>query len=481
MGQHLLDPPAQLPLADVAQGAVGGEAIVAHRLQPVGRGPRQDVRHVVRAEAPAQLVHAGEDFQRRPARVVGDGDLAQADVAGAAVGRRVLLAEVGGEGAVPADGILTEREHLAELAERARRRGGFRLEHGLPEPVVGAAPEEQALGLEAVAAGAPGLLLVVLDRLRHAGVDDVAHTGPVDPHPEGDGGDHDVGALVDEGVLVGAALGVGQARVVGQRREPPAEQRRAQLVDLGAPDAVDDTGLPAVAVDGGEHLAQPVGARLDAVDQVRPIDAPDEHERLPQPQLADDVGAHLRGRRRRVGVNGGLREQLLQDTKLAVFRPEVVPPLADAVGLIDREEGRPGLAQPLREAGHHEPLGGDVEQRDAAHRQLALDGRALLPRLAAVEVRGGHARLAERVHLVLHQRDQGRDDDGEAPEVRGGRLVAERLAAARGQHDHAVAPVEDRAHRLFLQRQEPPVAPDPPERLANGDVPHLTDHHRPPC
>ena len=116
----------------------------------------------------------------------------------------------------------------------------------LPLEEVGGRVEQQALGVEAVAAGAAGFLLVVLERLRRAGVHDEAHVGSVDAHAEGDGGDDDVGALVDEGVLVARALVVGQAGVVGHRLVAGVGQRRRRLVDVLARDAVDDAGLAAV-------------------------------------------------------------------------------------------------------------------------------------------------------------------------------------------------------------------------------------------
>ena len=158
--------------------------------------------------------------------------LAETDVAGAAALAVVRLAEVRDERTMPAHGLLAEGVHLAELAERAGRRlGAVGRHHGLPQAVVAAAHQQQTLGLQAVAAGAAGLLLVVLERLRHAGVDDVADVGAVDAHAEGHGGHHDVGALVHERVLVGAALVVGEARrgsgARGSRvaRAPPSAPR----------------------------------------------------------------------------------------------------------------------------------------------------------------------------------------------------------------------------------------------------------------
>ncbi len=119
--------------------------------------------------------------------------------------------------------------------------------------------------------------------------------------------------------------------------------------------------------------------------------------------------------------------------------------------------------------GAGQALGRDVEQHDAAGGELAVDRGALLAALAAVEVGGGDALLAQPVDLVLHERDERRDDDGETAEVHGRRLVAERFAAARGEHHEAVAALEHRVHRVFLQRTEATVAPHAPQRLVDRD------------
>src|SRR2546425_4117657 len=75
--------------------------------------------------------------------------------------------------------------------------------------------------------------------------------------------------------------------------------------------------------------------------------------------------------------------------------------------------------------------------------------------------------LMKTVDLVLHARDEQRDDDGQALQMRGGRLVAERFAAARGEHDDGIAPVEDGGDGFALQRKEAVVAPDTPYGLVN--------------
>ena len=73
----------------------------------------------------------------------------------------------------------------------------------------------------------------------------------------------------------------------------------------------------------------------------------------------------------------------------------------------------------------------------------------------------GDARLggegAHGIDLVLHQGDQGRDDDGHPFHKHRRELVAERLSAARRHQDEGVAPGKDVSdHRLLvsLERRE---------------------------
>jgi hypothetical protein len=57
-----------------------------------------------------------------------------------------------------------------------------------------------------------------------------------------------------------------------------------------------------------------------------------------------------------------------------------------------------------------------------------------------VEKRGGDAAGLELVDLILHQRDERRDDDGEAGAREGGQLEAEGFAAAGGEEGEHIAP-----------------------------------------
>lgn len=88
----------------------------------------------------------------------------------------------------------------------------------------------------------------------------------------------------------------------------------------------------------------------------------------------------------------------------------------NAVSLIDRYEADTTgyvfhlLDEPLVV----EPLRGAVDHPQLAPSQLLVDGLELVPGLGRVYAVGGHAAPLEDVDLVLHQGEEGRDDDGDA-------------------------------------------------------------------
>jgi len=57
---------------------------------------------------------------------------------------------------------------------------------------------------------------------------------------------------------------------------------------------------------------------------------------------------------------------------------------------------------------------------------------------------------SERAHLIAHQRNQRRDHQSEARPGDGGKLVAQRLAAARRHHREHVLARQHSAHDFFL-------------------------------
>jgi hypothetical protein len=151
-----------------------------------------------------------------------------------------------------------------------------------------------------------------------------------------------------------------------------------------------------------------------------------------------------------------------QPCELAVLGAKVVAPLADAVRFVDRHERHGAAAQQLQKpiaALSDEPLRRHVQQPQAPVSQLGQHARLFVSGERTVVARRRDAIADQRIDLILHQRDERGHDDGEAIADEGGRLEAERLAAAGRQHDDRITVRQNRVHRLALQRTERGITP----------------------
>ena len=88
-----------------------------------------------------------------------------------------------------------------------------------------------------------------------------------------------------------------------------------------------------------------------------------------------------------------------------------------------------GMQEPL-ESGQRKTFRCDVEDLESALLGLVLDLGRFLGRESTVQQSGGYAVGPQTVHLVFHQGDERRHHQGQAFEVQGRQLVAERLPAA---------------------------------------------------
>ena len=140
----------------------------------------------------------------------------------------------------------------------------------------------------------------------------------------------------------------------------------------------------------------------------------DGFQRIAEFELLDDVVADLL---RGAGGEGGDRaiwEERAKLAELAVFGAEIVSPLGDAVGFVDGEEGDGDVSEPAFGAVHDRAFRGDVDEAEIAGDGFSFRVALIGFEDGAVEEDGGDAHLAELRDLVLHESDQGRDDDGGA-------------------------------------------------------------------
>ena len=90
-----------------------------------------------------------------------------------------------------------------------------------------------------------------------------------------------------------------------------------------------------MVADHFQYLAVAVETRDDTVDEVGPIELADEHARVLQSKLGDNVLSDPVCGGCSVRVERGPWEMLLQGGQSSVLGPEIVTPMADAVRLVD--------------------------------------------------------------------------------------------------------------------------------------------------
>ena len=207
-----------------------------------------------------------------------------------------------------------------------------------------------------------------------------------------------------------------------------------------------------------EDLPVSTGLGADAIVEIGAVEAGDVAGGVAELELVGDVLADALGGRGGERHEGDLREAFAELGNLPILGAEIVAPLADAVRLINGEEVHAPTFEIGEHPREHEAFGRGVEEAELAVVQAAQAGASLVGVEGGIQERRRDAAGGERVHLVFHQRDEGRDDDGEAAAGERGELETQRLAAAGGQQGDHVLARERVADDLLLQRAEAGVA-----------------------
>ncbi len=303
-----------------------------------------------------------------------------------------------------------------------------------------------------VATGAADLLGVAFQALGQVVVIDGSDVRLVDAHAEGYGRHHHGRFGGQKPLLGGGAVLALHASVIGPRRDAVSGQPLGHLLGRPLQGDIDNRRPRRSLLDPAQQ--DPVAlVRLDRRGkqlEVRSVEAGAHGRGGVDPKARADIVQHLRRgggrqRQRALGAAG-----LGEDGQLEVVGTEVVAPLGDTVGLVDREQSDRLTQDRLPEPLVVEALRGRVEKAQLARPDAIHDRAVLLGGERRVEPRGGNAARRELVHLILHQGDEGRHHHGEALQQQGRQLVAQRLAATGREHRRRGAACQQVSdHRLL--------------------------------
>ena len=197
---------------------------------------------------------------------------------------------------------------------------------------------------------------------------------------------------------------------------------------------------------------------LHRVGQVGPVETGQENPAPLQPQLLNNILPHPIGGRGRQGNYRHPWKIAPQLAQVAVVRAELVPPLRNTVCLVHRDQVQVHALQETPEPGHRQPLRGRVQDLDPAPAGLSLGQFNFRRRQRTVDETGRDAVGIQRIHLVLHQRNQRRHHQGHPRQAHRGQLVAQRLASPRGHQHQSVLSRQDVGNYLLLKGQKTVVA-----------------------
>ena len=193
--------------------------------------------------------------------------------------------------------------------------------------------------------------------------------------------------------------------------------------------------------------------------EVGAVEAGGQAQGVPQAEQADDVLADLFGRGGRERADGRAARQPGQERRdLEIARAEILPPLRNAVRFVHRHKAH---IQALAQGGETfglQAFGRGVEDAERAAERLLHKGAVGLLVLAGMQAGGGDALLPQGGDLVLHERDQRRDDQRNAAEQHGRDLVAGRFARAGGHDGQHIPPGCQRVNDGLLPGAERAVA-----------------------
>ena len=320
------------------------------------------------------------------------------------------------------------------------------VEKALVQFDIGPRVEHHAVARQAIASGAADLLIPRLDVLRHVAVNHETHVRLVDAHPECDRRHDDVDVVALECFLVARPYVGFEARMIRQGAHALRRQELRGLIHAFAALAVHDAAFAVVRADERQNLGAcvttlPLLARRDL--QVRPEKGALEPRRFAHAELPQDIERHAPGRGRGKRQHGNV-ELLLEPLQAAIRRAEVVPPLTDAVRLVDHQQRNRAVTHEVAEV--------TIERFGGEEHQLVLAGaKGVHARPPFVEIQRGvdrgdsESETRDGVYLVLHQRDERRNHQHRSLEQACRQLIRERLARS-GRHQRDT--ILSRQHRV---------------------------------
>ena len=155
----------------------------------------------------------------------------------------------------------------------------------------------------------------------------------------------------------------------------PTTEETSHLLSPVTAGAIDDTAHPLLLCQKSGQLLIGLVLFNDRIANIGAIKTGQMDKWLMQTESSQHIVARCIIRRGGQRNNRYLWEMVLQTTQLGIFWTKIMPPLGDAVGLINGEESQPQFRQPTQEIWQQQPLGSNIEQLQVAITQCRVNAQ----------------------------------------------------------------------------------------------------------
>src|SRR5690554_5080191 len=146
-----------------------------------------------------------------------------------------------------------------------------------------------------------------------------------------------------------------------------------------------------------EQLLASVALDSDRVADIGTVETGDENPRVCAEHALDDFGAATLIGRGGQGQARHLRKALGQHAELEILGAEIMPPLRNAVRLVDSKQADIAALKQPQGGFAQQAFGGEIEQLEPAGDKIALDVLAGAGIERGIEYRGGHTVVRQRL------------------------------------------------------------------------------------
>ena len=287
-----------------------------------------------------------------------------------------------------------------------------------------------AVRRQAITSGTTDFLRMILQTLRHVVMNHRADVRLVDAHAKRNRCHNHARLATHEGRLRRGTKIIGQSRMIRRCRKPLRLEKCRNLFGSFLPRDIDHGRT----IDRRQTLKQnrfSLGRRAggDAQIKIRPVKPERDMILLCDPKRAPDVRRNFRRRGRGQGQHSGNFQPPAKPRDLEVVRPEIVTPFGNAVGLIHRDHRHIPSPHPLAKPLVGQPLRRDVQHPQPPGIQVLIQGPQALGIHRRIQPRRRNPPPRQRLDLILHQRNQRRNHQGQTLERKRRQLITQGFAA----------------------------------------------------